>query len=65
MAIRIKSERIHQLAKAVAAMTGETQVDAIKHALQEKLDEVGCRRSESRTHFSQADHTAVSGKVTR
>lgn len=40
MAIRIKSERTHQLAKELAAMTGETQVSAIRRALEGKLDEI-------------------------
>lgn len=37
MAIRIKSERIHAMAKELAALTGQTQVAAITQALEERL----------------------------
>jgi hypothetical protein len=37
MAIRIKSERIHAMAKELAALTGQTQVAAVKQALEESL----------------------------
>jgi hypothetical protein len=40
MAIRTKNERIHRLAKELAAMTGETQVAAICRALENDLAEI-------------------------
>ena len=46
MAIRIKSGRIHSLAKELAAMTGETQVAAICRALERRLAEPRLARGE-------------------
>jgi len=37
MAIRIKNERIHAMAKELAALTGQSQVAAVAQALREKL----------------------------
>lgn len=40
MAIRIKSPKIHAMAKQLAHLTGKTQVGAIKAALEKGLAEV-------------------------
>ncbi len=54
MAIRIKSERIHRMAKEPAAMTGETQVSAICRAFEEKLAEVRRAKEEGAAALSGA-----------
>ncbi len=53
MALRIKNERVHQLAKELAAMTGETLESAVCRALEEELAEIERKRAQSSELRSQ------------
>lgn len=45
MAISIKNDRAEQLARQVAATTGESLTDAVIHSLEERLERLKGRRS--------------------
>jgi antitoxin VapB len=47
MALSLKDEETDRLARAVAALTGETVTDAIRVALAERLERVHLRRGDS------------------
>jgi len=47
MALSLKDKETDRLARAVAALTGETLTDAIRVALAERLERVRLRRGES------------------
>lgn len=38
MALNIKNERVERLVKEVASLTGETKTEAVRRALEERLD---------------------------
>jgi antitoxin VapB len=45
MAISIKNDRVEELARKVAAETGESLTDAVIHSLEERLERLKGRRS--------------------
>jgi antitoxin VapB len=47
MALSLKDKETDRLARAVAALTGETLTDAVRVALAERLERVRMRRGES------------------
>ena len=44
MALSIRSQRAEELAREVAAQTGETMTDAVIHALEDRLQRLSGRR---------------------
>ena len=45
MPLNIKDERAHALARELAAATGESMTEAVRVALEERLQRVAARRS--------------------
>lgn len=43
MALNIKNERVERLASQVVALTGETKTEAVRRALEERLDRLQVR----------------------
>jgi hypothetical protein len=62
MALRIKNERVHQLAKELAAMTGETLESAVCRALEEELAEIERKRAQSELRYQRVNPSHV-GRV--
>jgi antitoxin VapB len=62
MALRIKNERVHQLAKELAAMTGETLESAVCCALEEELAEIERKRAQSSELRSQRVDSSYVGQ---
>jgi antitoxin VapB len=48
MALNIRNAETEKLAKAIAAMTGETKTEAVTKALRERLENLKRRRSRKR-----------------
>lgn len=48
MSLTIKNAEVERLARALAALTGESLTDAVKRALNERLDRVQKRSRDSR-----------------
>ena len=44
MSLNIKDKRTHELARRLAALTGETMTEAVRIAVQERLDRQQARR---------------------
>ena len=62
MPLNIKDERAHALARELAAATGESMTEAVRVALEERLQRVAARRSGRRRLADRlneiADHCA-------
>ncbi len=56
MALNIKNEEVHRLVEELARKTGESQTQAVKHAVEEKLQRITSDRDRKLERLLQIAH---------